>query len=76
MTKRAGVVFLDAFAGSLATLLVTTTIVDLDSDVIPDAILLLEVILSAMIAGMIALLAFVRQQIDVSNGRDHAKNSE
>jgi hypothetical protein len=68
MGKRAGIVFVDAFLGSLATLMVSSTIVDIDSDVLPDAVLLLELLLSAVIAGMIAVIGVARDALNSMNG--------
>jgi hypothetical protein len=66
--KRAAIVFIDAFLGSLATLMVSSTIVDIDSDVLPDAVLLLELLLSAVIAGMIAVIGVARDALNSMNG--------
>jgi hypothetical protein len=68
MGRRAGIVFVDAFLGSLATLMVSSTIVDIDSDVLPDAVLLLELLLSAVIAGMIAVIGVARDALNSMNG--------
>jgi hypothetical protein len=64
--KRAAIVFIDAFLGSLATLMVSSTIVDNDSDVLPDAVL--ELLLSAVIAGMIAVIGVARDALNSMNG--------
>lgn len=68
MSKRAGIVFVDAFLGSLATLLVSSTIVDIDSDVLPDAVLLLEVLLASLIAGAVAVIGVAREALNSMNG--------
>jgi hypothetical protein len=68
MGKRAGIVFVDAFLGSLATLMVSSTVIDIDSDVIPDAVLLLELLLAACIAGLIAVIGVAREALATMNG--------
>jgi prepilin signal peptidase PulO-like enzyme (type II secretory pathway) len=68
MMKRAGVEFLYTFLGALVTLVLSTQAFDLDSDVIPDMILLMEIVLSALVAGMIAVIGVAREWLASMNG--------
>jgi hypothetical protein len=71
MAKRAAVEFLYTFLGSLVTLILSTQAFDLNSDVIPDMVLLMEILLSALIAGMIAVIGVIRDWLASMNGHDH-----
>jgi hypothetical protein len=68
--RRAGIVFVDAFLGSLVTLLVSSTFVEIDSDTVPDSVILLEMILAAMIAGIIALIGVARTILQEEIGEE------
>jgi hypothetical protein len=71
MAKRAGIEFLYTFLGSLVTLVLSTQAFDLNSDVIPDMVLLMEIVLSALIAGAIAVVGVIRDWLATMNGKEH-----
>jgi hypothetical protein len=69
--KRAAIEFSYTFLGSLVTLVLSTQAFDINSDVIPDMVLLMEVILSAFIAGAISVIGVARDKLESMNGHDH-----
>ncbi len=60
--KQAALTFVDAFLGSFATLLAGSTFLDVnvEGDSLPDFRLLAQILVSAVLAGFVALIAYVR----------------
>ncbi len=65
MARQAGIVFLDAFLGSLATLIAGSALLDVnvEGDALPDVRLLGQMLIAAVIAGAVALLTFARAML-------------
>jgi hypothetical protein len=62
VARQAGVTFLEAFLGSFVTLLAGSALVDVnvEGDILPDARLLAQMVVSAFIAGAIALIGWAQ----------------
>jgi hypothetical protein len=62
MARQAGITFLEAFLGSFVTLLAGSHLVDVnvEGDILPDWRLLAQIVVSAIIAGAIALIGWAQ----------------
>lgn len=60
MARQAGITFLEAFLGSFLTLVAGAQLVDVnvEGDILPDFRLLAQIVVSAVIAGAIALVGW------------------
>jgi hypothetical protein len=62
VARQAGITFLEAFLGSLVTLLAGSHLVDVnvEGDILPDTRLIAQIAVSAFIAGTIALIGWAQ----------------
>jgi hypothetical protein len=62
VARQAGITFLEAFLGSLVTLLAGSHLVDVnvEGDILPDTRLIAQIVVSAFIAGVIALIGWAQ----------------
>jgi hypothetical protein len=63
--QRAGITFIDAFLGSFATLLAGSALLDInvEGEVLPDVRMLAQMLVAAAMAGLIALITYVRSAL-------------
>jgi hypothetical protein len=62
VARQAGITFLEAFLGSLVTLLAGSHLIDVnvEGDILPDTRLIAQIVVSAIIAGSIALIGWAQ----------------